>query len=27
MRYAVIDGKELTVAKEAARTRPTIPKS
>ena len=27
MRYAVIDGKELTVAKEAARTRPTVPKS
>jgi FtsH-binding integral membrane protein len=27
MRYAVIDGKELTVAKEAARTRPTIPKT
>jgi hypothetical protein len=26
MRYAVIDGKELTVAKEAARTRPTVPK-
>ena len=27
MRYAVIDGKELTAAKEAARTRPTVPKS
>jgi hypothetical protein len=27
MRYAVIDGKELTVAKEAARTRPTTPKT
>jgi hypothetical protein len=27
MRYAVIDGKELTVAKEAARTRPSLPKS
>ena len=26
MRYAVIDGKELTVAKEAARTRPSVPK-
>jgi hypothetical protein len=25
LRYAVIDGKELSVAKEAARTRPTIP--
>ena len=25
MRYAVIDGKELTVAKEAARTRPVKP--
>lgn len=24
MRYAVIDGRELTVAKEAARTRPTL---
>jgi hypothetical protein len=27
LRYAVIDGRELAVAKEAARTRPTIPKS
>jgi hypothetical protein len=27
MRYAVIDGKELTVAKEAARTRPVRPTS
>ncbi len=27
MRYAVIDGKELTVAREAARTRPSVPKS
>jgi hypothetical protein len=26
LRYAVIDGKELAVAKEAARSRPTIPK-
>jgi hypothetical protein len=26
LRYAVIDGRELAVAKEAARTRPVIPK-
>jgi hypothetical protein len=26
LRYAVIDGRELAVAKEAARTRPTVPK-
>jgi hypothetical protein len=26
LRYAVIDGKELAVAKEAARSRPTVPK-
>jgi hypothetical protein len=26
LRYAVIDGREIAVAKEAARTRPTVPK-